>query len=722
MNRAAYLTTELAIKTLAKILKASSSFHDESNIPAGPVIFVINHFTRLETILLPYYLDNLTNKKICSLADDGLFQGTLKRYFDRVGVVSTRDPHRDELIIRTLIASKANWIIFPEGRMVKNKKLIQGKKFVIGDGDEARSPHTGAAWLGLRAEIFRRILSRNFAGKQDELQRLRRRIRCDRNDKIDTESVKLVPVNLTYYPIRVRDNFLSELAARYIKEPSERMIEELMAEGTMFLEGVDIDVRFGQPLDTSDYMDHSSVSTILERDVGERFDDDLELSAYMKDCSRQMMGIYMERIYSAATINHDHLLASLLRRRSSAPFDRLELARKAYRAAGEMQEDKTINKNLHHSLEENQLHLLTDDRYRKLGSFLDFGLESGCLVEAESKFKKHQPNGQQPASFHQARKNNPFEVMANEIEPLPAVQKILSRVGRTPDWLDRVVIARRLYKQDQKLFAEELEACNSAAEIDPDFGRPFLLPARSRRAGVVLLHSYLSVPHEFRDLATLLQKNGCWVYAVRLPGHGTTPEYLAQRKIEEWRSALERGYGIISALCRQIFLVGFSASGMLTLEFASHLGRLSGVAAVCPPYTLQNYTPRFMPPTAIWNRLLSRRRNNRNNQDFVDFVPENADINYHRNPVAGIHRVGELLELSRDRLEHLNHPVFIVSADQDQVIGSQSSTRVYEKIGSQNKELLRVSSSRHNVITGDQSNIEERVRQAICSFIKSNVY
>ncbi len=720
MNRAAYLTTELAIKTLASILRASSRFHNQAAIPAGPLIFVINHFTRLETILLPYYLDHLTKKTIHSLADEGLFHGPLKAYFRQVGVVSTRDPQRDKLITRTLITSGSNWIIFPEGRMVKNKKLMQGKQFVIGNGEEARSPHTGAASLALRAEIFRLTLQGLLGHSKECMERLRARIGCREDDQVDPESVKIVPVNLTYYPIRARDNFLSDIVLRYKKKPSERMIEELKAEGTMFLEGVDIDVRFGQPLDTAEYMEHAAVTTITKTSGDDIFEYNDDLSAYLRDCSRAMMRIYMERIYMAATVNHDHLLASLLRHRSLAPFDRLDLARKTYLAILELQEAGADRIKRHPALEGNQLHLLSDDRHERLTSFIDFGLDTGCLVEKDGKLKKHEPDWLQPPDFHQARISNPFEVMANEVEPLAALQKILNRVSRTPDWLDRIAISRRLYKEDQQLYQRELLA-GGPPVLGKELGRPFLLPSRSRKAGVVLVHSFLSVPAEVRELGTLLQKNGCWVYGVRLPGHGTTPEQLAERSLSEWRLAVERGYVMISSLCRHVFLAGFSASSMLMLEFASHLRRVDGIAAICPPYRLQDYSRRFMPPTDIWNRLVSRWKGNKSDQEFVEFTPENPEINYRRNPVAGVDQVGGLLDLTRSRLKQISHPVLIVSADQDQVIGGGSSIQVYEAIGSENKELMRFSSERHNIITGNLSGTEARVRQAICSFVTSKI-
>ncbi len=62
----------------------------------------------------------------------------------------------------------------------------------------------------------------------------------------------------------------------------------------------------------------------------------------------------------------------------------------------------------------------------------------------------------------------------------------------------------------------------------------------------------------------------------------------------------------------------------------------------------------------------------------------------------------------------------IISADQDQVIGSRSSLRVYEGIASDKKELLRISSTRHNIITGNLTRVEPRVRDAIASFLMSH--
>ena len=53
MNRFAYRTTGLAIKTLSKLIQSKVRIHSQENIPSdnNSIIFVINHFTRAELMV-----------------------------------------------------------------------------------------------------------------------------------------------------------------------------------------------------------------------------------------------------------------------------------------------------------------------------------------------------------------------------------------------------------------------------------------------------------------------------------------------------------------------------------------------------------------------------------------------------------------------------------------------------------------------------------------------
>ena len=160
INRFAFSISKLGLKAMERLSKASIHVHNGKGIPDGAIIFVVNHFTRLETFILPYELNKIIGRPVMSLAHYSLFTGTLGSYLEKVGAFSTKDPDRDKIIIRSLLVDDCPWLFFPEGAMIKDKKVLDKDKFSIYcSTGTRRPPHTGAAVLALRAELFRRRLS-----------------------------------------------------------------------------------------------------------------------------------------------------------------------------------------------------------------------------------------------------------------------------------------------------------------------------------------------------------------------------------------------------------------------------------------------------------------------------------------------------------------------------------------------------------------------------------
>lgn len=161
---------------------------------------------------------------------------------------------------------------------------------------------------------------------------------------------------------------------------------------------------------------------------------------------------------------------------------------------------------------------------------------------------------------------------------------------------------------------------------------------------MVLVHSYLAVPEEVKALARYLRKLGVWVCAPRLPGHGTSPEDLSERRYSEWVEAVENSYVLMSSICDRVVVGGVAVGGSLALGLAARVVEAAGVFAVCPPLTLKNYSTNFMPGIDVWNRLINKMKLGEHDSQFFEFTHGNPHVNYPRNPVAGVKEVGEYLE------------------------------------------------------------------------------
>lgn len=716
MNPFAYKLAGFAIKTLSNLSKAKIYIHGKENIPEGSVIFVINHFTRIETLLLPYHIHSLTkNIPVWSLADFTLFKGSFGDFLEKVGAISTKDPHRDLLIVKSLLTGEASWIIYPEGRMVKNKKIIEKGRFMISYAGGKHPPHTGAATLALRTEFYRQRLRKMLEIMPDEAKRIAGLFNIESIEPVLSRNTFIVPVNITYYPVRAYENSLNRLSEKLIGEMPDRIVEEIMTEGTMLLSGVDIDIRFGKPIYIREYTDNY----FIKRDISDKrqinFDDPIPSKRFMKNAALKIMQRYMSSIYSMTTVNHDHLFASLL---SMMPFKKTredDLKRRIFLIS--KFDLKNAGCFFHRSLMDNQVHLLTDDRYGKFRDFVSVAEKSGVISRKDGTIVKDTYKLSIPFDFHRIRIDNPVAVMANEVEPLVSLQRRVRLVSLQSELWIRHRVAKFFLEKAENEFVEDYERFHIEGESKgKEIGMPFLIRGRKNKPGVLLVHGYMAAPHEVRELAEYLGERGFWVYAPRVRGHGTSPDDLAGRKYQDWIISVDEGYVLLKALCERVIVGGFSNGAGLALELAARASGLAGIFAICPPLKLQYISSKLVPAIDVWNRLMDRFSREGAKKEFVENRPENPHINYLRNPVSGIRELERLMESIEPAIPSIKVPALVIQADGDPVVNPKGSRKVYELLGSQNKSYVVFNINRHVIVLGEGSYM---VHKAVGDFVES---
>ena len=714
MNKFAYLTTIFAVKKLSQLSKLNIHIHGEENIPDGSIIFVANHFTRIETLFLPRHLYQLTGIPIWSLADYSLFKGPLITIFDKLGVISTRDPHRDLLMVKSLLTGEAAWVVYPEGRMVKNKKIVEKGRYIVSYAGGKHPPHTGAATLALRTEFYRQRLKALNESAPDEAKRLMASFTLDSIEPVLKRHTYIVPINITYYPLRFHENRFSTLLEKTMDELSERGIEEIVAESTMLLSGVDVDIQFGKRIEVGKFLQKSFILKDITSSRRIDFDDPIPSRRSMHRIALKVMFQYMSSIYHLTTVNHDHLFASLLKAIPNRKIAEMDFRQKVFLAA--TLPLKKMGISLHEDLEKDQVHLLTDDRFHKYQSFLSLALDKGMIKKEGKSLIKDPAKFKNVFNFHRVRVDHPVQVMANEVEPLEKLQRKIRFIAWRPAFLVRRRIADSLMKGAVRRFEEAYEAFHREGESkDKEVGMPYLIGNRFRKTGIVLVHGYMAAPPEVKGLAEYLGKRGFLVYAPRVSGHGTSPDDLATRTVKDWIESVDEGYAIVSSLCKKVVVGGFSTGAGLALNLGARGNNITALFAVSPPLRLQDFSVRFLPAVGVWNRSMDFMKMERAKLEFIENRPENPHINYFRNPVTGVIELGVLMESLEKKLPRITVPALVIQADGDPIVNPKGSRKVFRRLGSTDKEYLLFNFSRHGILLGEGA---ERVHRAIGDFLE----
>ncbi|MBI2433715.1 MAG: 1-acyl-sn-glycerol-3-phosphate acyltransferase, partial [Candidatus Hydrogenedentes bacterium] len=478
--------TRWSLDLATKLIKADVRLHNKEVIQDGmAIMFVVNHFTRLETILLPYVFLKHTGREVWGLAAAELFQGKVGQFLRSTGTVSTKDPDRDKIIVRSLLTGEHPWMIFPEGAMIKDKKVIdqQGQFSIYNDG-KRRPPHTGAAVLALRAEFCRHKLECLQARPgQAGLPQALEMFNLSAVEEVVSKRTVIVPVNVTYFPIRARDNLFLRMAKRFAEDLSERTLEELSVEGTVVSEDTDIDITLGDPIDVREYLNAPEYADLMACGLDDLKALEEDISSRFNDAARKLMLRYMEAIYRLTTINYDHIFATIIRHQQTRSFTERAFRNRVFLAAHHLRQLGSCR--LHTLLERTYRDIVYEDPSAKFHDFMSLCLQEHLIQRDGDKYVKNFGLKRGSAGFHAVRFEELTEVIANEIEPLREETALIQQIAHLPRFLLSKRIRDIFLREDQQKFEADYTKFYEAGQSKgPEVGRPFLLKPLRIKAGI----------------------------------------------------------------------------------------------------------------------------------------------------------------------------------------------------------------------------------------------
>jgi len=685
-----------------RLVKATVRVHNLEAIEEDTaVLFAFNRFTRLEALLLPYVLRDNTSEELTTLVGEEMFAGQIGRFLRTTILTATEDPDRDKVIVRSLLTGDHPWLMFPPSATSR--------------GDQRISPQGAlpcrAATLALRAEFYRTKLTHPHHNASDRPpDALLEQFGLDAPDAPLAKRTVIIPVNLTYCPLRPSPNLFLRLARTLAKDPSPRAIDEQSVQGTVLDAGTDIDITLGQPMDAREYLDQPENDPLIacRPEVFDRMEREPE--SPIADAARRLTSALASAIDSLTPINAEHIWAALLRHQWSPRFtdrafrNRAALCVRQIMARGDA--------HVHPALAEIHREILSGEPVPVFTSFMSRCMQEG-RIQKNGRSYYRTSNAPPPKSALRAARDQKYtNAIADEVEAVAPVARRIRRIAHMPVFFVSRSLRKILLAEELRLFEDDYaQHYEKDVSKPPEVGRPLLLLPWRVKAGVILIHGYMAAPLEVRALAEFLRRRGYAVYAVRLKGHGTAPTDLARTQWEDWCASIDRAYAITETVTDRIVLGGFSmGAGLALLAAGRKSTNLHAVFAINAPLLLRSTAARFAPSVVRVNTLLQKLHWKQYQWEYVENDPENKHINYPSNPVRGVAQLTEAMEAMSQGLMDITAPALIVQGSRDPTVHPDSGMAIFEKVGTPKKELAVFERANHGIINGlGAEDIFERV-------------
>lgn len=257
----------------------------------------------------------------------------------------------------------------------------------------------------------------------------------------------------------------------------------------------------------------------------------------------------------------------------------------------------------------------------------------------------------------------------------------------------------------------------------PANDKGFSLPGTNGTT-IMLIHGLTGTPNEMRAVANYLNKKGFSIVCPHLANHGEPIWVLKNTKWQDFYRSVRDVFikGELARTKGPIFISGLSLGALLALVAADEFkDRVRGVSCLAPTLfydgwntPLSNYFMGFActplrhffffkeePPYGIKNEAMQQRIHKYYGTALLDDMQDVAQYGYPYFPVSLLFQLQLLVKYLKKKLPRMHFPVQMIQAKDDDMTSVKNSKFIYDRIGSETKEIVLLYNSYH-VITADQ--------------------
>lgn len=228
----------------------------------------------------------------------------------------------------------------------------------------------------------------------------------------------------------------------------------------------------------------------------------------------------------------------------------------------------------------------------------------------------------------------------------------------------------------------------------------------SKNTAILLIHGFTATTVEVKLMAKYLYEKGFSVCAPLLPGHGLTPEELNKKSYDDWIETVNAAYLNLKKGYKNIFVLGESMGGLLSLYLASKYNDIRGIMLFAPALKIH----KIWEANFVW--------------PFKPYqVKKNIDLKspwqgYTVVPLHAASQLNKLQKIIRRKLRDITQPILIFQGKLDTTIEPSGAVEVFENIRSEEKQFFWLKDSSHCILIDKELDF---VEETCLEFIQSQI-